>query len=680
MSRKCMCKKQQVTVFVVLFASLSVLSSFVSITNATTFVEPPYQYSNNPNGNDWWSMFRHDAMHSGVSTTTAPDTAEVLWSYQTDFIISSSPAISHGRVYIGSWDRSIYCLDMDSGALLWNYSTSSEITSSPTVANGKVYVGSQDTYLYCLDAIDGSLLWDFKTGFMVETSPTVVDETVIFGSSDGSLYCLNTQDGALVWEYETNSAFVSSTAVVGEKLYVGIVNGNFICLNSITGEHLWTFTTTSGIYSSPTFDEGRIFFGANDNNVYCLDAENGSLLWSYYTQSEVHSSPSIAYGLLYIGTSDGRLLCLDKETGDFLWSYVINGSVESSPGVADGKVYFVTDPCCGYTSYLFCLNAYTGSLIWNYNLNTQLHTKSSPALAAGKLVVGSGDGIVYAFGEIQYLADANGPYYGFVNSSVQFTGSVYGGEPGFSWYWDLGDGMTSTLQNPTHTYSSLGEFVVTLTVTDSLGHISTDETFVFIDVPNVPPEIPIISGPTTGKPAESYEFDFTSSDQNGDKIMYYIDWGDNTTTEWIGPFLSGVIVHQEHTWSTRGSYNIKAKVKDWHGAESSWSELFELSIIAPELIVEIKGGFGVTVTISNTGDAVATALTWNITIDNGLILNSYRLQFVFDLQPGVEFTEKVYVLGFGKSTLHLSASCDEGVSVNNTIQAKLFLFFVFGVK
>ena len=677
MSRNVKWKHQALLLLFILCVTAIVLSSV-----AGSIVPPDSETRQTmiPEGNDWWPMFHHDATHSGVSSTTAPDTAEVLWSYQTGFIISSSPAVSHGRVYIGSWDKSIYCFEMDSGNLLWNYSTSSEITSSPAVVDGRVYIGSQDTYLYCLDAIDGFLLWDFKTGFIVETSPIVVDDKVFFGSNDGSLYCLNTEDGSLVWEYETNSAFVSSPAVLDENLYVGIVNGDFICLNSLTGDHLWTFTTTSGIYSTPTLDDGKIYFGANDYNVYCLDAENGSFIWSYNAESEVHSSPSITYGFLYIGTSDGRMLCLDKDTGDFLWSYVINGSVESSPGVADGNVYFVTDPCCGYTSYLFCLNAYTGALLWNYNLNTQLHTKSSPALAAGKLFVGSGDGIVYAFGDIQYLADANGPYYGFVNSSVEFIGSVYGGEPGFSWYWDFGDGTTSTLQNPTHTYQSIGEYTVTLTVTDGLNQIATDDTFVYIDVPNVPPGIPTIDGPTTGKPAESSEFFFTASDQNDDKVLYYIDWGDNTTSGWIGPFDSGVMISQNHTWSTKGSYQIKAKVKDWHGAESIWSNPFEFSITAPELTIELKGGFGITVIISNTGDAPATNVSWNISFDGRFVFPSFNYQLLGTIQPGSMRSENILMIGFGKTIMQVIASCDEGVSVNKTVQGKLLLFFVLGIK
>lgn len=666
--------KQYVLIFCITVCVL--LTIFSPLTSSSKVPLSELVQTKNASGNDWWSMFRHDATHSGASLATAPGDNDVLWIYQTGYLISSSPAVSHGRVYIGSWDKNIYCLEMDTGILLWNYTTVYEITSSPAVVDGKVYIGSQDAKLYCLDAVDGSFRWAFQTGFIVETSPTVVDDKVFFGSSDGSLYCLNADDGSLVWEYETNSAFVSSAAVVDEKVYVGIVNGDFICLNSQTGGHLWTYTLTSGIYSSPTIENGKVFFGANDYQVYCLDAENGSFLWNYDAQSEVHSSPAIAYGLLFIGTSDGRMLCLHQDTGSFVWSYSITGSVESSPAVADGKVYFATDPCCGFTSYFFCLNAYTGAFIWSYNLNTQLHTKSSPALAAGKVFIGSGDGKIVVFGDIQYLADANGPYEGFVNTSVQFTGSVYGGEPGFTWYWDLGDGTISTEQNPLHSYETAGEYLVTLTVTDSLGQIVNDETSVVIDFPNTSPEIPLIDGPTAGQPETPYQFQFTSSDLNKDKIMYLIDWGDNSTSGWLGPYLSDVPLYQNHTWSDRGYYLIKAKAKDRHGAESNWSDPFGISLTAPQLAIELTGGFGITVTIRNSGDAVATFMSWNITSEKGLVIAPARLFVPQNILPGGQITEKVLVLGVGKTSLSVSAWCEEGASIEKNINATLILVFV----
>jgi len=35
-----------------------------------------------------------------------------------------------------------------------------------------------------------------------------------------------------------------------------------------------------------------------------------------------------------------------------------------------------------------------------------------------------------------------------------------------TWFWDFGDGTTSTVKNPSHTYLSTGYFEVTLTVSN----------------------------------------------------------------------------------------------------------------------------------------------------------------------------------------------------------------------
>ncbi|MEW6073619.1 MAG: PKD domain-containing protein, partial [Planctomycetota bacterium] len=42
-----------------------------------------------------------------------------------------------------------------------------------------------------------------------------------------------------------------------------------------------------------------------------------------------------------------------------------------------------------------------------------------------------------------------------------------------SWAWDFGDGGTSSLQNPSHTYVADGSFAVSLTVTNSAGEPDT---------------------------------------------------------------------------------------------------------------------------------------------------------------------------------------------------------------
>jgi parallel beta-helix repeat protein len=64
-----------------------------------------------------------------------------------------------------------------------------------------------------------------------------------------------------------------------------------------------------------------------------------------------------------------------------------------------------------------------------------------------------------------FTANSTNP---LINQSVQFTDQSIGATP-LTYSWNFGDGSTSTLQNPTHTYTSAGNYTVTETVTNSFG-------------------------------------------------------------------------------------------------------------------------------------------------------------------------------------------------------------------
>ena len=58
---------------------------------------------------------------------------------------------------------------------------------------------------------------------------------------------------------------------------------------------------------------------------------------------------------------------------------------------------------------------------------------------------------------------------------IQFIGNVYEGAPDYSYYWEFGDGTSSTNKNPKHTYSSVGNYDIKLTVTDKFLQSQTIE-------------------------------------------------------------------------------------------------------------------------------------------------------------------------------------------------------------
>ena len=84
------------------------------------------------------------------------------------------------------------------------------------------------------------------------------------------------------------------------------------------------------------------------------------------------------------------------------------------------------------------------------------------------------------------------------------------------------------------------------------------------------PEKPI--GPTDGAIRTTYGYSTYTTEPDGEKIYYLFDWGDGTDSGWIGPYNSGEEVTVYHSWSKRGSYQIRVKAKDEYGLESNWSD------------------------------------------------------------------------------------------------------------
>ena len=380
---------------------------------------------------DKWSMFRHDASHSGYTPHYAPNTNNTIWSYQIGYKPESSPAVVNGRVYIGTRIGynlyKMYCFDAENGEEpIWTYAItgySGSSYSSPAVVDEKLYFGSTNGNIYCLDAVgngDGTTneLWGYTTGSSIYSSPTVVDGYVYIGSHDKNVYCLDADpfdDGAdegiddggasydLIWSYQTDERVTSSPTVSGGKVYVGSMDGKLYCLDATDGTYLWNFTTGGPIsYCSPAVVDGFVYFGSWDNNTYCIDTD-GNLVWTYTTGGEILSSPTLAYGNIYIGSKDKKIYCLDATgngdgTTDLIWEYETNSWVFSSPAVADGKVYVGSRD-----GTLHCLNAGNGNPKWSYLTNGIYPPvggiASSPAITNGKIYITSTDGNLYAFGD-----------------------------------------------------------------------------------------------------------------------------------------------------------------------------------------------------------------------------------------------------------------------------------------
>ena len=159
--------------------------------------------------------------------------------------------------------------------------------------------------------------------------------------------------------------------------------------------------------------------------------------------------------------------------------------------------------------------------------------------------------------------DANGPYEGNIMEDIEFEGTVTGGSPPYEYFWDYGDGNTSSGDpHPTHNYANAANYTVIFTVTDSEKDTASDTTWAYI---NAPPNTPVIDGPNSGKPGIKYEYCIIASDPDNDTLFVLWNWGDGTSSDWLGPLESGMEVCDSHIWNETGTYNISVTVRDEYG-------------------------------------------------------------------------------------------------------------------
>jgi|GEM_PF-2430872 len=94
---------------------------------------------------------------------------------------------------------------------------------------------------------------------------------------------------------------------------------------------------------------------------------------------------------------------------------------------------------------------------------------------------------------------------------------------------------------------------------------------------NQPPSIIRIDGPNSIIEDEEKNYFVRANDPNNDRTYYLFDWGDGSSSAWIGENRYGT-GHGAHTWKREGTYKIRVKIKDIYSAESEWSDPISISV------------------------------------------------------------------------------------------------------
>ena len=416
----------------------------------------------------------------------------------------------------------------------------------------------------------------------------------VSGTIESSKIKINNKGGGplfqppILWEKTYGSLpgyghFVQQTSdggyiATGTIYTTGGTNGEvYLVKTDVNGNTMWTQTygTTAnyegGGCVQQTSDDGYIIAGYRYSGIWLIKTDsNGNQQWNNFFNCQGSDAPYSVQqttdgGYILVGGYHGALtvdvyLIKTNAYGVKQWDQKIGAGAELGRCVrqtSDGG-YIIT----GYTAYgagmsdVYLIKTDAGgNPTWtqtfggtNYDCGTSVRQTSD-----GGYIIG---GETASFGPGSY--------------NIYLIKTDAGGNK----QWDDTFGAANTLNSggPCADQTTDGGYIIAGT------KYTTYSEFWLIKLrTNQPPNQPTTpSGPTSGTAGNSYPYQTSATDPDGDKVEYGWDWtGNGVADQWDNNggsyYASGVPITTSHSWPMQGTYNVKVVAKDINGAQGPWS-------------------------------------------------------------------------------------------------------------
>jgi outer membrane protein assembly factor BamB len=467
--------------------------------------------------------------HEQLITAATAATLHPLWNFTASGAFDAQAIVVGGVVYLGNLDGDEYALNSLTGAQLWSTYLGQDtqdpgcgtsalgIVSSPTVSGNNLYLYGGDANFYAVNIHTGKVAWSAQVGNLSQGyfgwgSPLVRGNYAYVGIASrcdkplvpGGLVQISLASHKVVALFNTTSPGLVGSSIWSTPSFnsssntlfatTGNQNGttprglgeSILALNATTLqlEHYWQVpvnqtVTDSDFGSTPTLFTPKggpaMVAAVNKNGIaYAWYQSNLTLAWELNLSSTTTISTMAWSGLhLYVmgpttvirsHTYPSSVRELNPKTGQVIWQDGL-----SIPHTGYASPFWVNSALIvAENQSVEVLNAMNGKLLASWLVNGSI--ESPPTVSRGEVYVSTGHGHLYAFDLNLTLLPAESPIVGGPAPLTEnFTLTVQGGLPQYTYNWSFGDGNYSSAADPIHTYAAAGSYSVLVTVTDLAG-------------------------------------------------------------------------------------------------------------------------------------------------------------------------------------------------------------------
>ena len=171
------------------------------------------------------------------------------------------------------------------------------------------------------------------------------------------------------------------------------------------------------------------------------------------------------------------------------------------------------------------------------------------------------------------------------------------------WQWDFGDGNTTSLQNPMHTYTGTGNYTVTLKVTSDKGCSKSFSKTQYVQITSG-----VIADfdytPATNSCSAPVQINFNNKSVESGTVSYQWNFGDGQT---------GTIKSPQHTYTSNGSYTVTLVAVNSTGCRDTITKpnLLVLGSNVTQFNMPGNACVGHPVFITNTSTPTPASVQWD---------------------------------------------------------------------
>jgi hypothetical protein len=373
---------------------------------------------------------------------------------------------------------------------------------------------------------------------------------------------------------------------------------------SETGEPIYTTSSTTFSQFKPAEAKEQLFItpftlDPNDAGLLYYSAGKGTFKgglwrasnartaseadgWTFLTSTQLNDefvtaigvSKASAPNVLYYGTSDGKVYRID------------NANTGAAPQIRD--LWTGKGLPAGYVIRLAVDPTNSAKVILvfsNYNVKSVWETIDAGATwtdISGNLEEnpdGSGSGPSVRWADVVF--DGSTRKIAVSTSTGLYIASATNG-PSTTWTQEAVNVIGTFVCVMSDYRASDGAFVV---ATHGRGVFQT--TFGTPPPANRAPAVQVLS--VSQNPAtvgSEVTLNLRPTDPDSESVRISIDWGDGATTDYGSASVSGSTVSYKHTYSSVGTFKIRARGKDLRGLEGSWSAEFSIEVRVASAITD----------------------------------------------------------------------------------------------